>query len=73
MLLHIFVETMHLIFSGFFDEYKEYIEMFITHRKLFEVFTVTFDESNASLLNKRINFFQNKTKTFTDPKCLSSI
>ncbi len=41
--------------------------------KLFEVFTVTFGESNASLLNKIINFFQNNTKTLTDPNRLSSI
>ncbi len=36
------------------------------------VFTVTFDQFNASLLNKSINFFPKK-KSLTDPKLLNSI
>ncbi len=35
------------------------------------VFTVTFDQFNASLLNKSINFFPKKS--LTDPKLLNSI
>ncbi len=38
------------------------------------VFTVTFDQFNASLLNKSINFFNFfPKKSLTDPKLLNSI
>ncbi len=36
------------------------------------VFTVTFDQFNASLLNKSINLFPKK-KSLTNPKLLNSI
>ncbi len=35
---------------------------------ILNVFTVTFDQFNATLLNKSINFFKN---IFTDPKLLN--
>ncbi len=44
----------------------------MNRKKKINVFTVTFDEFNASMLNKRINFFQiNKCINLTDQKVLN--
>ncbi len=48
---------MHLIFLGFFDEYTFLIDQNSNLLKHINVLTVTFDQFNASLQNKSINFF----------------
>ncbi len=51
-----FVETM-TFFSGFFDKQEVQQTVYIWNRNV-NVFTVTLDQLNASLLNKMINFFK---------------
>ncbi len=65
MLLNIFVENM-MHFLGFSskEEHLFEIELFCN---IIKVFTATFNQFNASLMNKSINFFPTKSywpKTF---------
>ncbi len=62
VLLHIFGETKKKYFLGFFSEWN-------AHKNLCEIkmfwniindFTVTFNQFNTSLLNKRIHFLMQK-------------
>ncbi len=68
VLLHILVETVIIVlFSGLINELKvqknsSYLK-YKSNNIIINVFTVTFEQFNASLLNKSIHLFK-KTKTF---------
>jgi len=54
-----------LFFSGFFDEYKVQKTEFIWNTILcyiINLFSVTFDKFNSSLMNKSIDYFPQKNK-----------
>ncbi len=57
-------------FSGYFDKYKfQKNSVYLNYKSFVNVFAVTFDEFNASLLNKTIN---SVGKYLSDPKRLNS-
>ncbi len=60
MLFLIFVETVIHLFQDFSKE-EHFLKM-INLCNIINVFTATFDQFNASLMNKRITFFQKKEK-----------
>ncbi len=75
VLLHIFVESvMHYFFrilwwlEGSKEQHLFELEIICN---IINIFTLTFDKPNASLLNKSINFFQKKKQKRTDPKLLT--
>ncbi len=62
MLLTFFLWELWYIFSGFFEYKVQKNSVYLKYDfcNIINVFTVTFDWLNASLLNKIINFFQEK-------------
>ncbi len=50
---------------------NNFVEIYFKQIFIIHVFTVTFDQFNASLLNKSINLHPRKKKNLTDPKLLN--
>ncbi len=75
VLLNIFVEiVIHFIFQDSLMNRKFKRTVFFEIEivcNIVNVFTITFNQLNASLLNKSINFFQEEKKYLSDLKLLS--
>ncbi len=65
--LILLVKPWYFVLSGFFEGTVQKNSLYLK-QNVIHVFTITFDQFKASLLNKDINFFQ---KIITDPKLLS--
>ncbi len=67
-LLNIFVETVIHSFQDYLKISSKEQHLFKTFSNIIQVFTVSFYQFNASILNKSINFLKTN---IIDPKCLN--
>ncbi len=57
VLLHFLFIFWWYIYPGFFDEWKvQQKSIYLKYKDIINVFTATFDQFNASLLNKSVDF-----------------